>query len=99
MQEKPALCMIVEEFEAVQDKYKEWGATDSEPNGQFVKLMRHAVAGLEFPEVKPEDWQLFTSKPGWKRAAQRLTSAAKKTYTKIRNAKHAVQVSDWYGWV
>ena len=100
MIDKPKLCKAVEDFEARQHSLSDLGAADSEPNGMFAHLMAKAVKGEPWVEPKPEAWQLYSSLPGWRRAAQRLTSAAHKVYTKIQKASllDAQAVSKWYGW-
>lgn len=100
MPDEPKLCKVVEKFEMRQMHYNEWGAQDSEPNGVFASLMAKAVKGEPWVAPKPEYWQLYSSVPGWRRAAQGLTSAAHKVYVKIQKATllDAQAVAKWYGW-
>lgn len=96
----PRLTSIVQQFEKVQSSISGFGATDSEPNGFFERLMGMAVSGKAFPSVNPGNWQLYSSKPGWEAAADKLTKAAKIAFDAIQNAPHVqvMELAKYYGW-
>lgn len=96
----PKLNALVKAFEDKQSKYSEFGAWDSEPRWFFESLMRKAIQGESFPTVKAEDWELYSTKPGWKSAAKSLTTAAKKIFDTLQNApyKDVRELANYYGW-
>lgn len=100
MADKPKLCAAVEDFQAQQHRFRDLGGCDTEPRWMFEALMAKAVKGEPWVEPPPEHWQLYSSLPGWKRAAKRLTSAAHKVHVKIQKASllDAQAVAKWYGW-
>ena len=100
MMAAPKLESVLGEFYKLQSKYREYGATDSEPRHFFEYLMEQAIAGKPFPSVSPGDWQIFSSMAGWKRVANSLTKKAQKVYQKIQNAPHVevMALAKYYGW-
>jgi len=94
------LRQIIDEFEEAQTKYSDWGACDTEPDHFFEALMRKAVEGKDFPVVKPEHWQLFSSTRGWKSKANVLRRKAKKAFDAMQKAPHKVvlDVAKYHGW-
>ena len=67
-----------EEFEKVQNKFKHFGARDTEPGWVFHDLIRNAVntGKGELPR-STSGWQLYSEK-GTGAAVKELTKAAKK---------------------
>lgn len=90
----------VRKFEKLQSSLSDWGASDSEPNWFFASLMRKAIKGDPMPEIKAENWELYTSESGWRGAAQKLTRAVTALYKKIQTAPHSevLALSQYYGW-
>lgn len=87
-----------EELNKVRSQLREFGATDSEPNWNFERLLRAKLVRGENPEVKNEDWQLY-SIPGSSAAAQRLTNRMKTLLKSIDKTPHAQvqEVIQYYG--
>jgi hypothetical protein len=96
----PKLDGLVREFEVLQAKNREFGATDTEPDGLFSQLMALAIEGKPFPSVRPESWQLFDDVEGWKAAANAMTKKAKDIYDRLRRAPYvdALELAKYHGW-
>lgn len=83
-----------EAFGAVQDKYIDFGARDTEPRCTLHALARKTVSKGEVV-LPPEGWgdnpwQLYSSVSGYKRANRALTTAAKKFLTALIKAPVSV---------
>jgi hypothetical protein len=91
----------VEKFRKLQNSLSAFGASDSEPRWFFADLMEKAVKGESLPEIKPDNWQLYSSESGWKSAAQKLTRAATTLFKKIQKSAHSdvLEASEYYGWM
>lgn len=94
----------IKNFEAVQDKYSDWGACDTEPNCTFKFILRRHLSEkpVEFSPSGDSDsnmWELFSSMSGWKRANRALTTACKKVLTALDKAtyKEIKEVDEWFG--
>jgi len=79
-QEKTIVEAVAEEikkFEAVQKKYREFGAYDTEPDGVFQKIVDDAVKGSA-PAIPRdgENWQLYASSMDCSEAANALHDQA-----------------------
>ena len=98
--EQNPIVLAVKKFEAVQEKFREQGAWDSEPSWVFKDMMRKAIKnGGEFvPECK-RGWQLYSGGKGATAAAQ-LNTAAKRVHNLIQKQPHPVvkQADKWFGW-
>lgn len=69
---------LIKNFEATQEKHKEFGAGDTEPSGVFQGLLCRTMKSKEVVvPTSADDWQLYRE-PGCQTAARSLTSAAKK---------------------
>jgi hypothetical protein len=71
-----AVRQAVREFERVQRERREFGACDTEPDGQFQVRMHRAAHGLR--PTAPQGsagWELFSGMKGVRSAASRLTAA------------------------
>lgn len=79
------LTAAVANMMKVRDACSRWGSGDSEPRNFYLDLMERALDGTPWSEpVDPERWELFSSVPGWRKAANRMTAAAKRVYTAIQ---------------
>lgn len=67
----------IKNFEAVQAKYRRFGATDTEPDSVFQGLLWHALHGpaLAVPQTA-EGWQLYSNSMDCDEAAAALAVAA-----------------------
>jgi hypothetical protein len=76
-----------------------WGAADSEPRYMLDLVMAEALRGNPFPVNRVECWELYSTRPGWKSAASKLTKQAKKVYSAIQDMplRAARATADWYG--
>lgn len=73
------LKAAIKDFEAAQQKYAEFGAHDTEPDGVFQNVLAKAINGDEvIMPTSPTDWQLFASSMKCGPAARALTSACRK---------------------
>ena len=69
----------VKEFEAVQKKYADFGAWDSEPDMVFHYILADAWhIGTNTVSSDPEKWQLFTCSMDCTKAGKALAQAANK---------------------
>ncbi len=79
----------VEKFWAAQDKYANFGASDSEPRHVFHRLISRALEGKDVAvPTNAELWQLYSDMPGCGRAATALHSATKRVITLIAKARN-----------
>lgn len=94
------LKKAIKAFEDLQDEYSHLGANDTEPSACFRALMRRAVRGEAWQEPRDEAWQLFSSMPGWVKASQRLTAAAKRVHDAVRKSEHreVLETAEYYDW-
>jgi hypothetical protein len=69
---------LIRTFEAAQERWKEYGAADTEPDGIWQGLVRDAIFGRtpKIPETADE-WDLFDQEPGAEAAAAALAAAAR----------------------
>lgn len=68
----------VREFEAVQTRYMDYGASDTEPSTEFAYLVRCLYEGREVQVPRTiRDWQLFSGMKSGE-AARALTKAARR---------------------
>lgn len=98
--EQNPVVLAVKKFEAVQTKFSDEGACDSEPSWVFKDLMRKAIKnGGEFVPVSKRGWQLYSGGKEATAAAQ-LNTAAKRVHNLIQKQSHVAvkQASKWYGW-
>jgi hypothetical protein len=75
------LNTLIGEFEALQAKYRELGARDTEPDGHFQWVIARALEGKPVNWGQLE-WELYSG-PGSRAAAQALTRQAQKVYAHI----------------
>jgi hypothetical protein len=82
MAEESRLDLIksaVDEFERTQSKFDEFGAADTEPDGEFQHLISLAAAGkLSTVKLTAGQWELYSETPGVDAAADALNEAAHK---------------------
>lgn len=64
------------DLDKTRSKLSDFGAFDTEPRNNFFRLLKAKIVKGENPEVKNEDWELY-SIPGSNQAAQRLTNRMK----------------------
>jgi len=65
----------IKEFQELQEKYSDFGASDTEPNTIFRHVVRLALDGYG-AEIKLNDnfdWELYSNLEGWQKAAGLLT--------------------------
>ena len=74
----------IKEFENAQQKYRSFGASDTEPDGIFQSLLDKAVHGKN-PNVPltGNDWELYASSMDCAEAAKALHDAAQMVVTII----------------
>ncbi|MCP4599201.1 MAG: hypothetical protein GY847_01465 [Proteobacteria bacterium] len=88
--EKKTLHQIkaaIRRFEETQEKYSEYGATDTEPDAIFARLVRNAMSGRKANAPSSEaGWDLFKG-IGATVAGIALGEAAKEVIALIKNAK------------
>lgn len=78
----------IRKFEKTQDKYRSFGAMDTEPDGVFQQIVADAFAGKE-PAVprSGSGWELYDSSMDCTEAATALSAAAREVVDVIENAK------------
>lgn len=76
----------IKKFEATQQKYKQFGAYDTEPDGIFQWVIDQAVKGLK-PDVPRtgDKWDLYDTSMDCTEAAQALHDQALKVVTAIED--------------
>ena len=94
--ESPHLTKVkkaITKFEDAQNKHRSFGATDTEPDGVFHSVIKHAVATGDHDDhlhVVPQshdEWQLYDL-PGAGKAAKSLTAHATRAHKVISHAAH-----------
>lgn len=80
------LLIAVKKFEELQTKYREFGATDSEPNHWFEYLLKFSCEEHAIKISTARDWQLFSSMKGWKAVAKKLTTESIKVQKQMLKA-------------
>lgn len=79
--------LAVQEFEAVQQKYADYGAWDTEPDGVFQVLLKRAfVKGECKVPTSGSAWQLYTSSMNCSEAGSALGAAAKRAVDLVMRA-------------
>jgi len=83
-----ALHEAISKFEFMQNKYRQFGALDTEPDGVFQRLLVDAFEGKE-PAIPRSGagWELYDSSMDCTEAATALSDAAREVITVIENAK------------
>lgn len=72
-----------EHFRDVQNKLTNFGAGDSEPDGEYEEAVRQALHGLPFKPLSAEEWQLYTCSMKCDMAAKRLNHALQRVVNTI----------------
>lgn len=74
------------DFAAAQKSFRQYGATDTEPDRVFQVLLNKCAAG-EAPKIPrtAEDWDLYTDMPGVSVAAKVLCMIATELAIEIEN--------------
>jgi hypothetical protein len=87
-------------FEKVQSKHGNFGACDTEPDGQFQWIISQAGQGkaFDFKKCKAGWWEIFTSMPGHEKVARELTTAAKRVYDVIRKDARPEDIEALKSW-
>lgn len=81
------LKSAIKAFEAVQLKYSQYGAQDTEPDAVFQHTLAKTVNGKSVTiPTTPANWQLFSSTMKCGIAARALTAACKKAVAAINTA-------------
>jgi phytoene/squalene synthetase len=76
----------IQQFEDVSLEYVDYGARDSEPDGEFQLALVKAIQGKrEIPQTA-EDWQLLTVTRDCSKAATALTAACTEIVDAIMNS-------------
>jgi len=78
------LKKLVRDFTDLQDNLAQYGAADTEPDVVFQRVLRRSVAGEDFLPKNADNWQLYSDMPGADEAAFKLTEAADKIRSYIR---------------
>ena len=76
----------IKKMNALMSSFSDYGATDSEPDWYFTKLMRRAIKGEPMPVIKDSNWELYESREGWQNAAKALTEEASSLYVLIQSS-------------
>lgn len=89
----------IDEFRAVQSKWRKFGASDTEPNATFAYLMEQTLAG-ESVNIGKNFWQLYDGSMDCTDAHIELTNKANEVVYQVNNSPyHAVkQIANYYGW-
>ena len=86
----------IKRFEKAQNSYANFGACDTEPDGEWQFILSQAAQGLKYPGHRtPDDWQLFTGMRGVGLAAHRLTAVAKMAHEKIADWRMNFPAGQW----
>lgn len=82
----PQVEKAIKEFRSLQHalRLSGYGAEDSEPNRAFVMVIHRAIDGIPV-DWETLNWELYSSVLGWRKAARRLTTKAKRVYDAITN--------------
>jgi len=75
----------IDGMEKLMVKHSGFGASDTEPDGQFQWLLVRFFKGAEVNPTR-EGWELYSSKAGWGKVADSLTKKA----LRVRDAINAV---------
>lgn len=81
------LKKVVAEFEKLQDKFADFGASDTEPDGVFQVVLVRAFKGKDYLPTTAHDWELYSDMPGSAEVAKKLTAVALKARDLIRDTK------------
>lgn len=86
------------DFEKLQRSLSKFGASDSEPNSNFRRLLSQKIRKGQSPSINNEDWELYDI-PGTGVASQRLSNRMKTLLNKVDKSSHVqvVEVTKWYG--
>ena len=78
----------IKAFEKLQEKYKQFGAWDTEPDGIFQKILSDAVKGKnpKLPRTGAQ-WELYSSSVNCEEAANALHDQALKIVRRIESAQ------------
>lgn len=80
------LEQLVDDFEKLQDKYSNVGASDTEPDYYFQRLLIQAFNGVPtHPGDNPDDWELYHDHPLASKAAISLKHQAAKCIEHIKS--------------
>ena len=75
------LNKLIAQFEELQERYKEYGAQDTEPDGHFQWVISRALEGKPI-NWSALDWELY-DKPGVAAVALAMTRVAQRVYGHI----------------
>ena len=88
--------MAIENFEAQQDKYREFGAWDTEPSQVFhLAVAKSVTSGVVQVPKFPSEWKLYTETMKCGKVAISLSSHAKKTITIILKYWKNKEIQDY----
>ena len=78
----------VAKFDALETKYADLGASDTEPDGVWQWLLARAYKGSDVTAPdNPNEWQLYSDMAGAKTAAKAMGRAAQKAIDIIQESK------------
>ena len=78
------LRRLVQAFEDLQDKYRDFGAHDTEPDWHFQNVIRSAILARKV-DFENLDFELYHSLKGCKEANTAMVRAARAIYDHIRS--------------
>lgn len=84
-EELSSVHKAVNAFNALQRKYRNFGASDSEATHLFRFVIESALdrEDLNWSSLSPKEWQLYSASHGWEKVAAELTAAAKAVYDAV----------------
>lgn len=81
------LKRMCRDFEMLQSKWAEFGAYDTEPDGEFQHALRKAQAGERYVPQSAEQWQLYTTSMNCGKAGHELSEQCGKIVDHILNTR------------
>lgn len=80
------LKIEIKKIHSLMSSFRDYGATDTEPEWYLSRLLTRAIKGEPMPLISPTSWDLYESRPGWENAAHALTEEARRVYVLIQSA-------------
>jgi uncharacterized phage-like protein YoqJ len=92
----------IDKFEKLQSSYSRYGASDTEPDGQFHWIIKKAINNedVNFEEMNADKWELFSGEKGVGLAAHHMTKQSKKVYDLIKTKANVSDIEELknYAW-
>jgi len=100
MKENNPIKAAMMHMRAIQLKYSQYGACDSEPTYQVERVAQEALKGNPFTPLDANDWELYTATKKCGTAARSMTAAARKLHNAIHKASllEVLGACERYGW-